>query len=149
MATTNRWQLIVGLIIITGMLVTLAFSVGVYVGKRGMLNQEFERLKNPVPQQNQQKQTLSNRDNAQEGAPKQPDIIGMLEEKSNDYLMISTTQGIKQISITPDTLFISANQNPIKLEDLSRGDIIGIFGNLSPDRGDVFEALLVVKIAGK
>ena len=144
----NRWQLIIGLIIIVGMLTTLAFSVGVYIGKRGMLNQEFERLKNPIPPQSPKNQS-QNKNNLPNNGPKQPDIVGRLEEKSDHYLMISTQAGIKHIAITSDTMFISSNQNPIKLEDLSRGDIIGIFGNLSPNRGDIFEALVIVKIVGK
>lgn len=129
---TNHWQLIIGLIIITSLLVVLSFSIGVFVGKRGALIQEFERIKNPQLPVNQQNQKF--------------DILGRLEEINRDVLLVSTKQGLKQILISADTLFISANQNPIQLEEFKQGDIIGIFGRPSPDIADSYEAVVVIKI---
>lgn len=145
---TNHWQLIIGLIIITSLLVVLSFSIGVFVGKRGALIQEFERIKNPQLPTNQQNPKFNQQqsDSQQNNTPRQPDILGRLEEINRDVLLVSTKQGLKQILISADTLFISANQNPIQLEEFKQGDIIGIFGRPSPDIADSYEAVVVIKM---
>lgn len=163
----KRWQILVGLIIIIGMLVTGAFALGIYVGERGWLERGIVEgiqmpglplgqqpgappAAQPGPQGwpgGQPGQTPGQFPGPQGGQPqREPDLIGLLQQIAPDLLIIETQQGPRQVTITDETKLQTRDNEHIDWKDLQPGDALAIFGEFSEDGARELEALLILKL---
>jgi len=153
----NRWLIIIGMIIIIGMLVTAAFALGVSVGKNGWGNSEMQGppVKNPQPpdpQQGGQNRPTGGQQTPQDGPnipPGRPQIVGKLRELSDERLLLAAQNGLREITITPDTRFITDSGDHLEFADLVKGNILGVFGHFIPNDGGVFLADIVIRLPPK
>ena len=137
----NHWTLLLGLIIITGILVTAAFSLGLYVGKRGLIeqgiqqgiNQPRQTVNNQQPAQNLPDQNAAQAHDNQSAQirQEQPDLTGRFVNFSDNLLVLNTPNGMRQVILSEDTLLISPEKGELSWEDISRGDTLAIFGSLN------------------
>jgi len=142
MVAIKDWKIILGLILIALILVVMAFSVGVYMGKNGKLDQNMENLK------------YANQARPDQGADwqqnidhRQPDMLGRLAHKSGDMLTVNTAQGIRQVMVNDQTTFLDENQQLISPDDLKQGDNLAISGSLLHNGQTTFLATSVIRIS--
>jgi len=155
---TDRWLKNIGLVIILAMLVSAAFSLGVYVGKHGWARTGLgyqpgrnapppadpkPRELNPSPDGKQSQQ------NQPGPPPGPPQIIGRLRAVREDLLVLNTPDGIREITFTPETRFIKHTGDTLSFEDLKMGEIYGVFGRLIPDDGGSFQADILILLPPK
>ena len=141
----NHWSLLIGLIIISGMLVTAAFSLGLYIGKRGLIeegiqqgiNQPRQTANNQQPAQNLPAQGANNNNNNQlhqtQARQEEPDLTGRFVNLEDDLLVLNTPNGIRQVSVSEDTILISPEKDELSWQEISRGDSLAVFGILNQD----------------
>lgn len=145
----NRWQLLLGLFILVGMLLTAAFALGVYAGQNGWLVQISsgrDGIRNPAPGTGGQ--ILPPGGQPGSGQPGmgeviipglgRPDVIGRLVRADTSLLILDTREGIRQIFLSDTTTFLDKNNSEISLNDLKQGDVLGVFGSMTA--GNQFQA---------
>ncbi|NMB62004.1 MAG: hypothetical protein GYA18_06660 [Chloroflexi bacterium] len=142
MARIKDWKIILGLTLITLMLVAMAFSMGVYVGKNGWLDQSVENLKYA-----NQRRPNQGAFQQQNDARPQPDVLGRLMHKGGDMLTVNTAQGVLQVMVNDQTAYLDEKQQSISLDDLKQGDNLAIFGSLQHNGQTTFMAETVLRIS--
>jgi hypothetical protein len=115
----NRWQIVVGAVVLMLALLAGAFSVGVYVGRYGLTAQGL-RL-----QPSDANRPAGNLPPGQGG---EPTLIGRLVQIREDGLDLATQQGRRFVSVSPQTEWIDPQGQPIDPESLQEGTILAIFG---------------------
>ena len=143
----NHWSILIGLIIISAMLVTAAFSLGLYIGKRGLIeegiqqgiNQPRQTANNPQPAQNLPAQGTNNTSKTPlpqaqaQALQEEPDLTGRFINLENNLLVLNTPNGMRQVAVSEDTLLISPGNGEISWQELSRGSVLAVFGTLNED----------------
>ena len=162
----KRWQILVGLIIVVGMLVTGAFALGIYVGEHGWLERGIKEgiampglppaqqlgappgghpgpLGQPGGQPGQTPgQLLEGGQRPQD----EPDLTGLLQQITPDLLILETQRGPRQVTISSETKLRTVDNVRIEWKDLQIGDILAVFGDFSVDGAQELEAVLVLKL---
>lgn len=132
----NRWQLIVGAVVLMLALLAGAFSVGVYVGRYGLTAQGL-RL---------QPSDANRPVNHQPGGPgAEPALIGRLLRIQPDGLNLATQQGRRFVAVDDGTVWIDNQGRPLDPLSLQPGDMIAIFGQFE-NGGDRLLAERVVRL---
>jgi hypothetical protein len=154
----NRWLIIVGMIFIIGMLVTAAFALGVSVGKNGWGDSELggnppRNAPPPAPpQQEGQNQSREGQQSPQDMPnlpPGRPQIVGILRELNDECILLAAQNGLREISIEPETRYITDTGEQLEFTDLKKGDILGVFGRFFPNNGGIFIADIVIRLPPK
>jgi hypothetical protein len=171
----NRWLIIIGMIVIIGMLVTAAFALGVSVGKHGWGDSELQdkpprNAPPPAPDkqggQNQPRggqQSPQDMPNLPPGRPQivgilrefnnlppgRPQIVGILRELNDECILLAAQNGLREISIEPETRYITDTGEQLEFTDLKKGDILGVFGRFFPNNGGIFIADIVIRLPPK
>jgi len=128
----RRWLIWMGATVLVGMLVCAAFSLGVYVGRYGWSAQGLRYGAQPQ---------------APAGAPDQPDLIGLLRRRANGTLELATRQGPRQVEVNGATEIRDDLGSNLTLEDLRPGEILAVFGTLSPGNGRRFLADRILRVS--
>ncbi len=160
----NRWLVVLGMVLIVGMLVIAAFAVGVYVGEHGWTRAglRYQPGGQPpppgrVPPGDQIPPRVApppKRDSppAQAGIPGlppgPPQIVGRLQEKSIETLVLATRDGPRRVALTPETRLLNDAGGDLTLEELQAGDVLGVFGRYDPAAGE-FQADIVLRLPPK
>lgn len=157
----NRWQLIFGLVILIGMLVTAAFAFGVYVGQHGLLGSGLSVTGNKNPQQglpgaNNSPMLQGPGINPQlqqpvwqpiPGLPAQPpEIIGRIQRIHPASITLNTQSGVREILLGDSVKYVNMAGKTLALTDLQRGDTIGVYGSSQTVDGGQFTAEYVVRL---
>lgn len=130
----RRWLISMGAVILVGMLLCSAFSLGVYVGKYGLSG---EGLRAGAAAES----AAQTRD-----AVGQPDLVGMIRRAAPDALELATREGPRWIELGPDTQFVDERGVALSAADFHPGELVAVFGELNPTEGRVFLAHLVVRL---
>ena len=120
------------------MLVTAAFSLGLYIGKRGFIEEGIQQGIN------QPRQTANNQQPAQAQAPQEaPDLTGRFISLEENLLVLNTPNGMCQVIVSEKTLLLSPGNGEINWQDIDRGNTPAIFGVLNEDTRQL-EALRIL-----
>jgi hypothetical protein len=157
----NRWQLIVGLVILISMLVTAAFAFGVYVGQHGLLGSGLSVIGNKNPQQGIpgannspviQGQGLNPQGQQPvwqpiPGLPAQPpEVVGRIQRIRPTSITLNTQSGVREIMLGETVILVTITGKTLSLTDLQRGDTIGIYGASQTVDGGQFTAEYIVRL---
>lgn len=131
-----------------------AFSLGVYVGNRGLLAgtlQDYGARRGPGQQPPQppagsgQWTPQSPAGPQQELPPGRPALVGRLGAITNEGLFIQTPQGPRLVQVDEDTKVQDQQGRELSLDDLQQGMQVAIFGNFSSDgRRLIAETVVIV-----
>jgi len=142
---SNRWQYVIGLIIIVGMLVAAAFSLGVYVGEHGWLERGIQEGVNPgmmLPPQGNRPPDGQTQPNAPQ-PEREPDLFGRLEQVNDALMILETPEGTRQVLFNAETIFRKPGGEELTVDDLRQGDILAIFGRFNQEGGRELIAAVV------
>jgi len=148
---------------------TAAFALGVYVGEHGWTRSGLPHQpggqtppdRNQIPpnggQDSPRGQPPQNPDgDAPQGQrppnglpPGRPQIIGRLREIKPEILELATQEGLRVISIAPETRYLDEKGKLLIADDLNKGDILGLFGHIIPKDGGEFRADIVIRLPPK
>jgi len=134
----NRWQIGLGALILALMLLTAAFSLGVYVGGHG-LSREGLRLSGPAPGgpalggpapggpapgriDNQLRPP---------GLEAEPQVVGRVRAITPEGLELATRDGPRFVRLDESTQVEEFDGASAALTELSSGDMVAIFGELN------------------
>lgn len=120
-----------------------AFSLGVYVGHRGLLVGTLDNFgARPAPGQGPAQPPTGA---AQDLPPGRPALVGRVGAITNEGLFIQTPQGPRLVQVEEDTELQDHRGQGLSLADLQRGMHVAIFGEFSADaRRLVAETIVVV-----
>jgi hypothetical protein len=129
-----RWLIGIGAVIVVGMLLCGAFSLGIYVGKYGFSAQGIGAASQAggLPQARP--------------AAGQPDLVGMIRRVAPDSLEVATRQGPRWVDLGADTQFVDERGVALSADDFHPGDLVALFGELHATEGRIFLAHLVVRL---
>jgi hypothetical protein len=122
------------------MLLAAAFSLGVYVGEHGWtregLTYQPQQPAGPLPGA---------------GAPvgpggEPPVVTGRIRVISPQGLELATPDGPRFVQITAETRFEVPDGEDLGLQDLARGDVVAVFGELMPGDGPRLQATRIVRL---
>jgi hypothetical protein len=122
-----------GIVLITGMLVTASFSLGIYVGKYGWTKDEL------VPQEHMDNLPLHHN-----GHP--PDVVGIIQDIYSDMMMLTTTEGIRMVELHDEVRIETDEGDECLLNEVMygiKGEYAAIFGHFG-ESGRVLIADLIV-----
>ena len=124
----NRWQIGLGALILALMLLTAAFSLGVYVGRHG-LSREGLRLSGPAPGG----PAPGRNDNGLRppGLEAEPQVVGRVRAITPEGLELATRDGPRFVRLDESTQVREFDGAPASLTELRSGDMVAIFGELS------------------
>ncbi len=138
----NRWQIAIGAIILLFILLTGAFSLGVYVGRQG-LSREGLRYELPEPGG---AVGIAPADRPSGFPDRQPDLIGRLRSISAEAIELATPDGVRFILTDENTRFRDAQNQTLNASELQQGDILGVFGKFTGNGGRQVQATLIIRI---
>jgi len=130
----RRWLTPIGAVILVGMLLCAAFSLGVYYGKHG-LSRDTLRTR---PEANALV-ALRN-----EIGP--PDLLGRIRRMTPAAFDLATSQGPRSVEINAETQYLDEGGASIAAANLGIGDRVAVYGELTAGAGRVFVARLVVRL---
>lgn len=146
----NRWQIVVGSVILLLMLLAGAFSLGVYVGEHGWTSRGLTYQPNPaaVPQggpgQPQGQALGQGQLPGQDGG--RPALIGRILAVSEEGLELATQDGRRRVELHDRTVFLELNGPTLQLADLAVGDIVAIYGEMVAGDGGRLLSQVVVRL---
>ncbi|HEY47812.1 MAG: hypothetical protein AMJ88_01715 [Anaerolineae bacterium SM23_ 63] len=137
----NRWQIILGAVVLLVILLTGAFSLGIYVGRHGW-GEDGLRYQPAGPEGGQ---------GAPPGDPQDfvvnhPDLVGRIRALSQLGIQLATQDGPRIIELSKNTLVEDEIGAPLKLTDLRLGDLIAVFGDFTPGDGQRLVASQIVRL---
>lgn len=132
----NRWQLIVGAVVLMLALLAGAFSIGVYVGRYGLTGEGL-RL-----QPSDANRPMGNQP---AGPGIEPALIGRLLRIQPDGLNLATQQGRRFVAVDAGTEWTDHQGTSLDPQSLQPGDLIAIFGQFE-NGGDRLLAERVVRL---
>jgi hypothetical protein len=138
----NRWQIVIGAMILLLILLTGAFSLGVYVGRHG-LSREGLRYK---PPESAAAIGTAPGDRASGFPDRQPDLIGRLRSISSKALELATPDGVRLTLIDENTRFRDAQNQAFNPLDLELGENLGVFGKYTGNGGRQLQATLIIRL---
>jgi hypothetical protein len=137
----NRWQIIVGALVLLLMLLTGSFSLGVYVGEHGWTREGLRYQ----PGQGQPP-AAGPRAAPPDAAIGRPDIIGRVRSLSAEGLDLATPDGPKLVDLNDDTRVEDVQGASLNLDDLQPGDIVAVFGDFIAGDGRRLLASRIVRL---
>jgi hypothetical protein len=146
----NRWQIVVGSVILLLMLLAGAFSLGVYVGEHGWTRRGLTYQPDPgaVPQgapgQPQGQAPGQGQLPGQDGA--RPAVIGRILDISSEGLELATQEGRRRVELHDQTVYLELNGPTLQLTDLAVADIVAIYGEMIAGDGGRLLAQVVVRL---
>lgn len=137
----NRWQIILGAVVLVVILLTGAFSLGIYVGRHGW-GEEGLRYK-PAASEGQADEPIGG---LQDLAGDRPDLTGRIRALSRLRIQLATQDGPRTIEVNEDTRVVDDSGVALALSDLRLGDLIAIFGDFTPGDGQRLLASHIVRL---
>jgi len=138
----NRWQIIIGAVMLLLIMLTGAFSLGVYIGRHG-LSQEGLRYQPDQPGGMPEPQSADRPHNLPSG---DPDLIGLIRTLSPQGIQLATQEGPRLVEVDDATHVQDTEGRSLKLPDLRLGDIVAVFGDFTPGDGRRLLATHVVRL---
>ena len=146
MSVRRKWLLGVGATVLVLMLMIAAFSVGVFVGERGLTAQK-PSLDQAVPM-------APGAGQPNEGPPPDPPLRddavpvlrGIVRRVRQDLITLQPGEGPRLIEISPDTVVLlrGNGERSGSVEDLNEGVGVAVVGRLDPDTRMLKAATIVV-----
>jgi hypothetical protein len=141
----NRWQIVIGAVVLLLMLLIGTFSLGVYIGRHG-LSRDGLRYQ---PAQQVKPQGIDPADRPP-GIPQgEPDLVGKLRSGSRKGIELATQNGIRFVTIDENTRLLNDRGEALESTDLRAGDILAIFGEFSANEGQQLHANVIVRVPEK
>ena len=156
----NKGFSICGAILLGVMLLVAVFSLGVYVGRYGLTREALSYAGpggGPAPAQRPPDGQRPAQDAPQQpgqqpgaqglppGLDSPPQVIGRIINITPDGLDIATPDGPRPVMLTEDTIIEDHEGNELTLSDLTREDVVGVFGELTGGgAGRIFTATRIV-----
>jgi hypothetical protein len=137
----NRWQIILGAVVLLVILITGAFSLGIYVGRHGW--DEGGLRYQPAGPEGQPGGPLGG---PQDLAGDRPDLTGRIRALSQLGIQLATQNGPRIIEVNEDTRVVDEGGAALTLSDLRLGDLIAIFGDFTPGDGQRLLASHIVRL---
>lgn len=131
----RRWLTAMGAVILVGMLLCGAFSLGVYYGKHGLSGDTLPTAQDAGP-------LVRLRD-----AFGQPDLLGRVRRANPETLDLATAEGPRIVEVNAETQFLDERGATMNVTDFRSGDLVAVYGELNTLAGRVFVARLVVRLA--
>ncbi len=128
------WLTVIGAVILAGMLLCGAFSLGVAYGKQGLSGDTLRaspeagalvRLRDELGQ---------------------PDLLGRIRRASPETLDLATSDGPRSVEMNAETRFLDERGVSMAATDFRSGDLVAVYGELNALAGRVFIARLVVRL---
>jgi hypothetical protein len=138
----NRWQIIIGAVVLLLMLLAGTFSLGVYIGRHG-LSREGLRYQ-PAQMTNPQGLQQSNRP---PGIPEgEPQLIGRLRSVTRQGIELATQNGVRFVATDQETKLLNERGQALQRSDFQVGDILAIFGEFSINEGKQLLAEVIIRL---
>jgi hypothetical protein len=138
----NRWQIIIGAVVLLLMLLAGTFSLGVYIGRHG-LSREGLRYQ-PAQMTNPQGLQQSNRP---PGFPEgEPQLIGRLRSVTRQGIELATQNGVRFVATDQETKLLNERGQALQRSDFQVGDILAIFGEFSINEGKQLLAEVIIRL---
>ncbi|UCF59864.1 MAG: hypothetical protein JSV37_08855 [Anaerolineaceae bacterium] len=135
----NRWQIILGAVVLLVILLTAAFSLGIYVGRHGW-GEEGLRYQPPGPEGGPGAAP------GQDFAANPPDLVGRIRALSQLGIQLATQDGPRIVEVSENTRVEDKDGTPLKLTDLRLGDLVAVFGEFTPGNGQRLVASQIVRL---
>jgi hypothetical protein len=130
----SRWLIAMGAVVLAGMLLCGAFSLGVYAGKHG--------LSGDTPRTSPEAEPLLRlRDELG-----QPDLQGRVRRASPQVLDLATSEGPRSVELNGETQFLNERGARMTVADLHPGDPVAVYGDLGVAEARLFIGRLVVRL---
>ncbi|RME87104.1 MAG: hypothetical protein D6770_10265 [Anaerolineae bacterium] len=146
---TNRWKVTLvalGGVVLLGMLLAAAFSLGVYVGEHGWTREGLNYQAGP-PAGRGAPPTGGRPGGGVGGLPPgRPDVVGRIRRITESALELGTPEGPRTVLLTESTRFQDERRQAITLSDLKPGDVVAVFGRFMQGDGGQLQAEVVVKL---
>lgn len=130
----RHWLTAIGAVILVGMLVCGAFSLGVYYGKQGFSGDTLRTTPEAGP-------LVRLRDEFG-----QPDLRGRVRRAVPGVLDLATSEGPRSVEVNTETRFLDESGTTMNVADFRSGDLVAVYGELNTVAGRVFIARLVVRL---
>ena len=125
-----------GAVVIVGMLLVVAFSLGVYIGEHGWTWQGIS-LAGP---------------GARPGPPPgggppgmdRPDVLGMVRRIEGSVVSLATRDGPRSVEVTPSTEVRDAQGRPVEIEAVQPGTLVAVFGHPDPGRRRLIADVILI-----
>jgi hypothetical protein len=79
------------------------------------------------------------------GLDSPPQLVGRIVHIAPDGLDLATQNGLRPVQLTRETAFEDSEGSALALRDLARGDVVGVYGELTGEgAGRTFTAARVV-----
>jgi len=130
----RRWLIAMGAVILVGMLLCGAFSLGVYYGKHGLSGDTLRTTQDPGP-------LVRLRDEFG-----QPDLLGRVRRANAETFDLATTEGPRSVEVNAETQFLDESGATMNVTEFRSGDLVAVYGELNTVVGRVFVARLVVRL---
>ncbi len=142
----NRWQIVLGSVILLLLLLTGAFSLGVYVGEHGLTRRGLTYQPDPgaVPQGGPGQPQGQAPGPGQDGG--RPALIGRILDVSAEGLELATQDGRRRVELHDRTVIMELNGPSLQLSDLANWDIVAIYGEMIAGDGGRLLAQVVVRL---
>ena len=137
----NRWQIILGAVVLLVVLLTGAFSLGIYVGRHGW-GEDGLRYQPAGPEG----QPGAPPGGPQDFAVDPPDLVGRIRALSQLGIQLATQDGPRIVEVSENTRVEDKDGAPLTLSDLRLGDLIAVFGDFTPGDGQRLVASQIVRL---
>ena len=135
MSVGRKWLLGIGIGLLGTMLLIASFSMGVFVGERGLTREKLQPVgPGGVPAAQQQPAQPVPPDKPQEGN-QVPVLKGIVRRLSRDLITIETKDGTKLVQVSSDTAVRLAENGEREgsLDDVKPGVGVAVIGRMDPD----------------
>ena len=143
MLRKNLWLIVVGLVLLIGMLIIAAFSIGVYVGEHGWTTDGFQYH----PARNQPATQPDGNQFPPNTPPGRPQIIGRVQHITQRTMRIATQKGIRTVLLQEETRYLNANGESIPPDAIQEGDVVAIYGRFAKNDGGQFYSGAIVLLS--
>jgi hypothetical protein len=137
----NRWQIILGAAVLLVILLTGAFSLGIYVGRHGW-GDDGLRYQPVGPEGGPGAPPGS----PQDFAVNPPDLVGRIRALSQLGIQLATQDGPRIVEVSENTRVEDKDGTPQKLTNLRLGDLVAVFGEFTPGNGQRLVASQIVRL---
>jgi hypothetical protein len=137
----NRWQIILGAVVLLVILLTGAFSLGIYVGRHGW-GDDGLRYQPAGPEGG----PGAPPDNPQDFAVNPPDLVGRIRALSQLGIQLATQVGPRIVEVSENTRVEDKDGTPLKLTNLRLGDLVAVYGEFTPGNGQRLVASQIVRL---
>jgi len=135
MSVGRKWLLGIGIGLLGTMLLIASFSMGVFVGERGVMREKLQPGgPGGGPAAPQQPVQPAPPDNRQEG-DQVPVLKGIVRRLSQDLITIETKDGTKMVQVFSDTVvrLTENGEREGSLEDVKPGVGVAVIGRMDSD----------------